>query len=129
MNNSEYPTFSFERKNKKKINNKKKNNTLNQIDNSFMKIFPLETKTNIEFPLPNFNDILMKISLDEPLIKNKENKLEEINKFKLDFNKQYDEIDEKIDNLSTILNLINILDDKKNYSFDIKKLKLMKYSS
>ena len=33
MNNSEYPTFSFERKNKKKIDNKKKNNTLNQIDN------------------------------------------------------------------------------------------------
>ena len=92
MNNSEYPTFSFERKNKKKIDNKKQNNTLNNIDNSFMKIFPLETKTNIEFPLPNFNDILMKISLDEPLIKNKENKLEEINKFKIDFNKQYDEI-------------------------------------
>ena len=108
----------------KKNDNKK--STLNQIDNTFMKIFPLETKTNIEFPLPNFNDILMKISLDEPLIKNKENKLEEINKFKIDFNKQYDEINEKIDNLSTILNLINILDDKKNYSFDIKKLKLMK---
>ena len=61
MNNSEYPTFSFERKNKKK-NDSKKENTLNQIDNTFMKIFPLETKTNIEFPLPNFNDILMKIS-------------------------------------------------------------------
>ena len=104
----------------------KKNNTLNQIDNSFMKIFPLETKTNIEFPLPNFNDILMKISLDEPLIKNKENKLEEINKFKIDLNKQYDEINENIDNLSKIITLINNLDDKKNYSFDIKKLKLMK---
>ena len=126
MNNSEYPTFSFERKNKKKNDNKKKENTLNQIDNTFMKIFPLETKTNIEFPLPNFNDILMKISLDEPLVKKNENKLEEINKFKIDLTKKYDEIDEKIDNLNTILNLINILDDKKNYSFDVKKLKLMK---
>ena len=125
MNNSEYPTFSFERKNKKK-NDSKKENTLNQIDNTFMKIFPLETKTNIEFPLPNFNDILMKISLDEPLLKKKENKLEEINKFKIDLTKQYDEINEKIDNLNTILNLIDILDDKKNYSFDIKKLKFMK---
>ena len=70
----------------------KEENTLNQIDNTFMKIFPLETKTNIEFPLPNFNDILMKISLDEPLVKKNENKLEEINKFKIDLTKKYDSI-------------------------------------
>lgn len=124
MNNSEYPTFNFQRKNKKPDNNKK--NSLNQIDNTFMKIFPIETKTNIEFPLPNFNDILMKISLDDPIVKKKEEKLEEINSFKIDLTKKYDEIDENINDLEKVLKLIDMLDEKKNYSFDIKKLKLMK---
>lgn len=125
MNNTEYPTFNFERKKKNnKPDNKKK--SLNQIDNTFMKIFPLESKTNIEFPLPNFNDILMKISLDEPIVKKKENKLEEINSFKIDLSKTYDEIDEEVNDLTKVLKLIDILDEKKNYSFDIKKLKLMK---
>lgn len=124
MNNSEYPTFNFQRKNKKPDNNKK--NSLNQIDNTFMKIFPLETKTNIEFPLPNFNDILMKITLDDPIVKKKEEKLEEINSFKIDLTKKYDEIDENINDLEKVLKLIDMLDEKKNYSFDIKKLKLMK---
>jgi len=124
MNNSEYPTFNFQRKNKKP--DIKKKNELNQIDNTFMKIFPIETKSNIEFPLPNFNDILMKISLDDPIIKKKEEKLEDINAFKIDFSKKYDEIDENINDLEKVLKLIDMLDEKKNYSFDIKKLKLMK---
>ena len=126
MNNSEYPTFNFERK--KKNNNKPdiKKNSLNSLDNTFMKIFPLETKTNLEFPLPNFNDILMKISLDEPLVKKKEEKLEEINSFKIDLNKNYFEIEDEINDLDKMLKLIDLLDDKKEYSFDTKKLKLMK---
>ena len=124
MNNSEYPTFNFQRKNKnKKPDNK--TNSLNQIDNTFMKIFPLETKTNIEFPLPNFNDILMNITIDDSLTKKKD-KLNEINSFKIDLNKKYDEINDEINDLDKILKLIDILDEKKNYSFDIKKLKLMK---
>lgn len=130
MNNSDYPTFNFERNKKKKIDelDKKKNKKVsNPIDNSFMKIFPLESKTNFEFPLPNFNDILMKISLDEPLTqKKKEDNLKEINSFKIDLKKNYDEIDEDVNSLDNALKLINLLDENKNYSFDVMKLKLMK---
>jgi SpoVK/Ycf46/Vps4 family AAA+-type ATPase len=129
------PSFTYENNKNKKIIIKPLNH--NHIENNLkfpfpnndiIKIIPIHSnncqnmKTNNQSSIipPNISKIF------EMLIKNEtidKEELEDVNKFTINKNTKYDEIDTQINTLDTLIKITNELDIKKKYTFDLNKLK------
>ena len=143
-NNSSFRSFRYEDKKKKsksKKENKKKdikrkikesnssgklNGNLNYPkigDNEIIKIIPINRKNSSQVQMPNINDIFkMLINQD---ICDKEDEYEEIEKFEVSMDKDYEVININISSLDMLIEISKKLDENKDYSFDINKLKVL----
>tara|TARA_X000000950_G_C13876686_1_gene645128 strand:- start:397 stop:1680 length:1284 start_codon:yes stop_codon:yes gene_type:complete len=133
-NNTSLETFKYRNKKNKNKNiskNYKKNNLSKNKNNQptsgneVIKIIPVNrTALNLKNPIiPDINDIFKMLINPKEIINDKEEPEEE--KFKINENKKYDIIDVKISDLDKLIEIAKGLDDKKDYSFDLNKLKLL----
>jgi len=140
MSNKNIPSFTYENDNKKKkskkivksLSNKDlKNMNLSKLpfpNNDIIKIIPVHSNNCQKMKTNNSSNIIPpNISqIFEMLIKNEVDEnddLEDINKFTINKNTKYDEIDTNINTLDTLIQITNNLDINKKYTFDINKLK------
>ena len=93
--------------------------------NEVIKIIPINrTALNLKSPImPDINDIFKMLINPKDIPEINEEPEEEI--FKINENKKYDVIDVKISNLDKLIEIANNLDVKKDYPFDLNKLKLL----
>lgn len=93
--------------------------------NEVIKIIPINrTALNLKSPImPDINDIFKMLINPKDIPEINEEPEEEI--FKINENKKYDVIDVKISNLDKLIEIANSLDVKKDYPFDLNKLKLL----
>lgn len=143
-NKSSFRSFTYEdKKNKSKskkgskrkdIKNKiQKSNSLGRLtgnfnypkigDNEIIKIIPINRKDPSQVQMPNINDIF-KMLLNQD-VSDKEEEYEEMEKFEISMDKDYEEININISSLDMLIEISKKLDENKNYSFDISKLKVL----
>ena len=140
MNDNKNPSlksFKYEDKNNKRKKNKKKSKSklplfnINETDkisfpniggNEIIKIIPVNRRNNQHMQVPDLNEIF-KMLIDSHESKEDSDELEDIEQFKISLEKDYDELDVNISNLDKLIDIAKNLDIKKDYSFDIKKLK------
>ncbi len=140
MNDNKNPSlksFKYEDKNNKSKKKKSKSKSklplfnINETDNpafpniggnEIIKIIPVNRRNNHHMQVPDLNEIF-KMLIDSQESKEDSDELEDIEQFKISLEKDYDELDVNISNLDKLIDIAKNLDIKKDYSFDIKKLK------